>query len=235
MEQMETMDINTAPAQLAVDSQFATKKRTRSESVEIDEDSRKRRIERQGKGDEEMNEKGEREGEMSEESEGDEEMGDDGGSKGEASDSGSEKSEASEYDVSILENSLEPKKLILLLSILIKWAYHRVDYADQVIYEKLKAILYGLVLLTLYLLAHFKPGGLQYKSLTEWHHMLLLQRNQITAGEQIDEGSENMAYYMSWANAVKKDSWATFVGEWYHALSDEVTFKVTTRPVFSYI
>jgi hypothetical protein len=96
-----------------------------------------------------MNEKGGREGKMSEDSEGDEEMGDDG-----ASDDGSEESDASEYDVSILENSLEPKRLVQLLSILIKWAYHRVDYADQVICEKLKAILHSLVLLTLYLLTH---------------------------------------------------------------------------------
>jgi hypothetical protein len=227
---MDTMDI-TAPPQLALDSQFATKKRTRSETVEVDEDCpRKRRIEPQGKGharDEEMNEK---RGRMSEDSEGDEEMGDDG-----ASNDGSEESDASEYDVSILDNSLEPKRLVQLLSILIKWAYHRVDYADQVIYEKLKAILYGLVLLTLYLLAQFKPGGLRYKSLTEWHHILLLQRNQITAGEQIDKGSESMGYCMSWANTIKDGPWYRFVIEWYHALLDQVTFRVTTRRVFTYI
>ena len=228
------MDINTAPAKPALDSQFATKKRTRSENVEVDEDCpRKRRIEHQGKGherDEEMNEKGGREGKMSEDSEGDEEMGDDG-----ASNDGSEESDASEYDVSILENSLEPKKLVQLLSILIKWAYHRVDYADQVICEKLTAILHGLVLLTLYLLTHFKPGGLRYKSLTEWHHILLLQRNQITVGKPIDEGSDNMSYNMSWANCIKKWEWNMFVHEWYHALLDQVTFKVTTRRFFSYI
>ena len=198
--------------------------------------STEKAIEHQGKGharDEEMHEKDGREGKMSEDSEGDEKMGDDGGSEGEWSDSGSERSEASEYDVSILENSLEPKKLVQLLSILIKWVYHRVDYADQVIYEKLKAILHGLVLLTLYLLAHFKPGGLRYKSLTEWHHIQLLQRNQITTGEQIQGcDSESMGYYMSWGNAVKQGPWERFVAEWYHALLDRVTFKVTTRPVF---
>jgi hypothetical protein len=228
------MDITTPP-QLALDSQFATKKRTRSENVDVEEDNpRKRgRIEHQGKGharDEETNETGGREGKVSEDSEGDEEMGDDG-----ASDSGSEESEASEYDLSILEKSLEPNKLVQLLSILIKWAYHRVDYADQVIYEKLKAILYGLVLLKLYLPSHFKPGGLRYKSLTELHHILLLQRNQITVGEPIEEGSDNMSYYMSWANSVKKDAWRSFVSEWYYALLDQVTFKVTTGRVFSYV
>jgi len=228
------MDITT-PSQLALDSQFATKKRTRSENVDVGEDCpRKRgRVEHQGKGhvrDEEMNETGGREGKVSEDSEGDEEMGDDG-----ASDSESEESEASEYDVSILEKSLEPNKLIQLLSILIKWAYHRVDYADQVIYEKLKAILYGLVLLTLYLPAHFKPGGLRYKSLTELHHILLLQRNQITAGEPIEERSDDMSYYMSWANSFKKDTWRSFVREWYYAILDQVTFTVTTGRVFSYV